>query len=188
MTGNLVLLGVAIGRAAARTALRNVVAVAGYATGVVVGSRVAGRGPESFASPRIQRALAIEWVLQAIFLTGWIAQTGQPDGVAAEVLIAISGISMGIQAITVAALGSRLSTTYVTGIVTTLVRDLSYFSGVGAETARHGAAVLCLLAGAVIGSLVLATMPIAAPAVPLIVTGAVIVLARRTPPEEPQGL
>jgi uncharacterized membrane protein YoaK (UPF0700 family) len=188
MTGNLVLLGVAIGRGAARSALRNLIALAGYATGVVVAARVAGRGTEPLSSPRVLAALAIECALQAVFLVGWVASAGEPDGSVAAVLIAASGIAMGIQATTVAVLGSRISTTYVTGVITSLVRDLSHLSALGADTGRSIATVAALLAGAFSGALVLATFRLAAPAIPLVITATVIALASRAPREEPQGL
>ncbi|MDE3113026.1 MAG: DUF1275 domain-containing protein [Chloroflexota bacterium] len=179
MTGNLVLLGVAVGRGAMASALRSLVALCGYAGGVVVGARVAGHGPSEISSPRIVRAFTLEWGLQAAFLLGWMATRSAPEGAAAAALIGVSGLVMGIQAATVQALGSRISTTYVTSTLTNLVRDLTSVSGLGPDAHRHAAAVLALVAGAIAGALVLVTVPVAAPAVPLAVIGMVLALSRR---------
>ncbi len=179
MTGNLVLLGVAAGRGATTSALRSLGALAAYASGVIVGARVAGRGPEALASPRIVRALAAQAGLQAVFLAVWLAAGTDASGAAAAPLIAISGVVMGMQAATVQALGSRISTTYVTGMLTTLLADLSALTGLGRDTERHLAAVLSLLAGALVGALVLVNVREAAPVVPLVAFIAAVALARR---------
>jgi uncharacterized membrane protein YoaK (UPF0700 family) len=180
MTGNLVLLGVALGSGAAATALRSVVALAAYASGVVAGARIAGRGPEPLSSPRIVRAFAIQAALQAAFLGVWLIAGADASGHgAATLLILLSGVAMGIQAVTVQALGSRLSTTYVTGMLTTLLGDLSALTGLGPDTGRHVLAVVALLAGALLGALALVVARPLAPAVPLVVLAGVVVLARR---------
>jgi uncharacterized membrane protein YoaK (UPF0700 family) len=179
MTGNLVLLGIAVGGGAATRALRSLVSLAAYALGVIVGARVAGRGVEPISSPRIARALVIETVLLAAFAVVWVASGAEPDGARAALLIALSGVVMGIQAAAVQALGSRISTTYVTGMLTTLLGDLSALTGLGRDTERHVAAVLALLAGALVGALVLLTVREAAPVVPLAVIAGVIILAQR---------
>src|SRR5918997_6036791 len=49
MTGNTVLLGLALGQARAEAALRAVVALGGFVVGVAAGAAVVGRGGESFA-------------------------------------------------------------------------------------------------------------------------------------------
>jgi len=105
MTGNIVLLGLAVGQGAFGNALRSVIALVAYAVGVVVGARIVGAvAIESHWSPKATRALAIEWVLQAAFLTGWLLTGAKPDGVGAATLIAFSGVAMGIQAATARAL------------------------------------------------------------------------------------
>jgi uncharacterized membrane protein YoaK (UPF0700 family) len=180
MTGNLVLLGLAGGRGAMATALRSLIALAGYAVGVIVGARVAGRGPDPISSPRVQRALVIELGLQGGFLAGWAATGGAPDDLAAAVLIAVSGIVMGIQSATVQTLGSRISTTYVTGMLTTLLGDLTSRPGTARDLGLHLAAVLALVAGALTGAVVLLTARVAAPAIALVPIAAVAVLARRS--------
>jgi uncharacterized membrane protein YoaK (UPF0700 family) len=179
MTGNLVLFGVAVGRGATATALRSVVALAGYGAGVIVGARIAGRGPEPISSPRIGRAFAAGTILQAGFLAGWLASGSAPDGAVAAGLIALSALVMGIQAAAVQALGSRISTTYVTGMLTSMLGDLIVRGGPRRDTGLHLEAVLALVAGALAGALVLVTARPAAPAIPLVVIAAVALAARR---------
>ena len=81
MTGNIVLLGLAIGQGAFVNALRSVVALVAYGAGVVVGARIVGAvAIETHWSPKVTRALAVEWVLQAAFLIGWLFSNARPDG------------------------------------------------------------------------------------------------------------
>src|SRR6266550_4962178 len=116
MTGNIVLLGLAIGQGAFRNALRSLVALAAYAGGVLAGARLVGATPRDSIWPaQGTRALAIEWLLHATFLAGWILTDARPDGLAAASLIAVSGVAMGIQAATARTLAPSMSTTYVTG-------------------------------------------------------------------------
>jgi uncharacterized membrane protein YoaK (UPF0700 family) len=182
MTGNLVLLGVAIGRGAVRSAVRSLVALGGYAIGVVAGSRMTPMVRGAVWSADITRALAIEWALQAMFFVGWLLSGGAPDGVAAAALILISGLAMGLQAAAIRTLGPGTSTTYVTGTLTTLLGELSAVGGFGPDTRRRALTVVALVAGAMTGALVLVTVAPLAPAVPLVVIGGVVVIARRSFP------
>ena len=155
------------------------VALAAYATGVVIGARLVGAIPRDTAwSPHLTRALGVEWALQAGFLTGWIASGATPDGVVAAGLIAFSGVAMGTQAAAARALAPGMPTTYVTGTLTALLSELSALGGLGADWWRRAAIVLALAIGAVTGALVLVVAPLLAPAVPLVVIGAVLALGR----------
>ena len=179
MTGNIVFLGVAIGQGAVRNALRSLVALAAYATGVLIGSRLIGTVPRDTSwSPRLARALGLEWTLQAVFLAGWIVSAGAPDGFAAAALIACSGVAMGTQAAAARGLAPGMPTTYVTGTLTALLSELSALGGLGADWWRRAAIVLALGVGAVTGALVLVLAPLLAPAVPLVVVGVVLALGR----------
>jgi uncharacterized membrane protein YoaK (UPF0700 family) len=178
MTGNIVLLGLAVGQGAFGNALRSVIALVAYGVGVVVGARIVGAvAIESHWSPKATRALAIEWVLQAAFLTGWVLNGAKPDGVSAATLIAFSGVAMGIQAATARALAPGMSTTYVTGTLTGLLSELSALGSVSGDRRRRASIVVALALGAVAGALALSTVPLLAPAIPLAVVGAVVLVA-----------
>jgi uncharacterized membrane protein YoaK (UPF0700 family) len=179
MTGNIVLLGLAVGQGAFGNALRSVVALIAYGVGVIVGARIVGAIPiETHWSPKVTRALAIEWVLQAAFLAGWLVSGASPDGAIATALIAFSGVAMGIQAATARALAPGMSTTYVTGTLTGLLSELSALGAVSGDRRRRASIVVALALGAVAGALVLRTVPLLAPAIPLAVVGAVLAMAR----------
>jgi uncharacterized membrane protein YoaK (UPF0700 family) len=178
MTGNIVLLGLAVGQGAFGNALRSVVALIAYGVGVVVGARVVGAvAIETHWSPRVTRALALEWVLQAAFLIGWLITGANPDGVSAATLIAFSGVAMGIQAATARALAPGMSTTYVTGTLTGLLSELSALGAVSGDRGRRASIVVALALGAVAGALALTLVPLLAPATPLAVVGAVVLVA-----------
>jgi uncharacterized membrane protein YoaK (UPF0700 family) len=178
MTGNIVLLGLAIGQGAFGNALRSVVALVAYGVGVIVAARIVGTvAIETHWSPKVTRALAVEWVLQLAFLIGWLLTGANPDGVSAAALIAFSGLAMGIQAATARALAPGMSTTYVTGTLTGLLSELSALGSVSGDRLRRASIVVALAFGAVAGALALSTLPLLAPAIPLAVVGAVVLIA-----------
>jgi uncharacterized membrane protein YoaK (UPF0700 family) len=180
MTGNIVLLGLAVGQGAFGNALRSIVALVAYSVGVVVGARIVGAvAIETHWSPKVTRALAIEWVLQGAFLIGWLLTGTRPDGVGAATLIAFSGVAMGIQAATARALAPGMSTTYVTGTLTGLLSELSALGSVSGDRRRRASIVVALAFGAVAGAFALSAVPALAPAIPLVVVGVVLVAATR---------
>jgi uncharacterized membrane protein YoaK (UPF0700 family) len=178
MTGNIVLLGLAIGQGAFGNALRSVVALVAYGVGVIVAARIVGAvAIETHWSPRVTRALSVEWVLQLAFLIGWLFTGANPDGVSAAALIAFSGLAMGIQAATARALAPGMSTTYVTGTLTGLLSELSALGSVSGDRLRRAWIVVALALGAGAGAFALGTVPLLAPAIPLAVVGAVVLVA-----------
>jgi len=177
MTGNLVLLGVAIGQGAASNALRGIVAVGGYGIGVLAGARIVGVLPrETPWSRAVTRALMLEAALQAIFLGGWILTDATPNGLAAFALIAISGIAMGLQAATTRGVAPGRSTTYLTGTLTGLLTELSAL-GVRPDWWHRASIVIALVAGALAGAIAISTVPAVAPAIPLVVLAGVVLFA-----------
>jgi uncharacterized membrane protein YoaK (UPF0700 family) len=178
MTGNIVLLGLAVGQGSFVNALRSIIALVAYGVGVVVGARIVGAVViETHWSPTVTRALAVEWVLQLAFLIGWFITGANPDGVSAATLIAFSGVAMGIQAATARALAPGMSTTYVTGTLTGLLSELSALGSVSGDRLRRASIVVALALGAVAGAFALSVVPLIAPAIPLAVIGAVVLVA-----------
>jgi uncharacterized membrane protein YoaK (UPF0700 family) len=177
MTGNLVLLGVAIGQGVLGNALRGLVAVGAYGIGVLAGARIIGVLPrDTLWAPAVSRALVLEAGLQALFLVGWILTNATPDGLAAVALITISGIAMGLQAATTRGLAPGRSTTYLTGTLTGLLTELSAL-GVRPDWWHRLAIVVALVCGALAGAIAFTTAPYVAPAIPLIVLAGVVLFA-----------
>jgi uncharacterized membrane protein YoaK (UPF0700 family) len=178
MTGNIVLLGLAVGQGAFANALRSVIALVAYGVGVAAGARIVGAvAIETHWSPKMTRALAIEWVLEAGFLIGWVLSGANPGGTSAATLIALSGLAMGIQAATARALSPGMSTTYVTGTLTGLLSELSALGAVSGDRRRRASIVVALALGAVAGAFALVAAPALAPAIPLAVVGGVVLVA-----------
>jgi uncharacterized membrane protein YoaK (UPF0700 family) len=121
MTGNTILLGLSIGRAAWADALHNVVALAAFVVGAGAGT-VLTRGVR-----RISHGLGAETAVLAGAIAVW-ALFGAPRGRVAEPpvywLIALLSAAMGIQSATVRRVGEqRVATTYVTGTLTAIATD-----------------------------------------------------------------
>jgi uncharacterized membrane protein YoaK (UPF0700 family) len=122
MTGNTVLLGLALGQAKGQAALRAAVALAGFVVGVAVGAVIVGPGRERFAwSPAVTAALAFELVVLVAFAVGWLLTETEPAGLAVYPLIVLASLAMGVQSAAVRRLGiPGVATTYITGTLTDL--------------------------------------------------------------------
>lgn len=184
MTGNLVLVGMAATsdeswqEVLRGDVLRCTASFAGFALGMLAGFRLLRTRPAGSA-----RVLAVGLALHVLFLAGWAATDAAPGTAAGAGLIAASATAMGVQ--TAAARGldrAGITTTFVTGTLTSLI------SGLAQGDRRHAglrtAVLAALLAGGLVGGLLLAYTPRTA-AVPLLVAtaGAMLLLsARRTEP------
>jgi uncharacterized membrane protein YoaK (UPF0700 family) len=122
MTGNTVLLGLALGQAKGQAALRAVVALAGFIVGVAVGAAIVGPGRERSAwSPVVTAALALELVVLVAFAVGWFLAEAEPAGLTVYPLIVLPSLAMGVQSAAVRRLGiPGVATTYITGTLTDL--------------------------------------------------------------------
>ena len=172
MTGNLVLLGVDVGRGASSEVIRSGVAFTTFVAGVLVATLIAGRSATRSPWPTgVKVALAIEAVAQAAVLSGWLASAGRP-GIALEaVLTGASALAMGLQSGAVMALGvAGISTTYVTGTLTGLLGQLATGMGSRRDWARRALVVAAILVGAACSGLLVLHARRTAPALPLAVT------------------
>ena len=122
MTGNTVLLGLALGQAKGKAALRAVVALAGFIVGVGAGAAIVGRDPErSTWSPGVTAALVLELIVLVAFAVGWFLAGAEPDGREVYPLIVLPALAMGVQSAAVRRLGiPGVATTYITGTLTNL--------------------------------------------------------------------
>jgi uncharacterized membrane protein YoaK (UPF0700 family) len=122
LTGNMVLLGISVGRADGALAGHAAVAVVSYIAGCALGARIAGTATadDPIWPPAVTRALAIEATMFVLYAAGWWATGGRPDGGIAVGLLAVSAVALGMQS----SVGG-LSTTALTGTLTTLVIRLA---------------------------------------------------------------
>ncbi|HYB41335.1 MAG TPA: YoaK family protein [Candidatus Methylomirabilis sp.] len=168
MTGNAVLLGLAIGQTEASRVVHSVTALLGFVLGVALGARVVGSGRDPITwSPRITLALAIELAVLMAFAGTWAMAGRNPVGVALEGLIAMSAVAMGIQTAAARRCAvSGVSTTYITGTLTGLMADLAALTGAPVDWRRLVSVLGALVAGATVGGLAQSYFPAGAFAIP----------------------
>jgi uncharacterized membrane protein YoaK (UPF0700 family) len=179
MSGNIVLLGLAVGSAARSEALRSAVSLVVYAVGVFAASRLVrdSRAPRTWPTG-LTMALVYGAVAQAGVLAGWLGASGHPSQAFEVVLVAFSAFAMGLQAGAVARLRvSGVTTTYVTGTLTGLIGGLALGSGSSRDLTRRAVVLVALLAGAGCGALLVTDARSGAPALPLATTIVVIATA-----------
>ncbi|MGH6903978.1 MAG: YoaK family protein [Geminicoccaceae bacterium] len=127
MTGNTVLLGLALGQADAEGALRATVALAGFIAGALVGVAIVDRGPSGVWAPAVTTALGLELVVLVILALAWHVLEGGPAWPIdyRHPLIAAAGLAMGIQSAAAQRVGvPGVTTTYITGTLTTMAARL----------------------------------------------------------------
>ena len=179
MTGNMVLLGIAVGRGELSALEHTGLAVVSFIIGTVAGAHIAGspRADDPVWPRPISRALGVELAIFVAVAIGWWASGSQPAGITQSAALAGCALALGIQSSAVLRLNvSGLSTTYLTGTLTTLVQTVTT-----TRRLKGGGRSLCLLtaliAGAAIGTLLAIRVPPAAPLVSLLIVSAVIVIA-----------
>jgi uncharacterized membrane protein YoaK (UPF0700 family) len=170
MTGNLVLLGLALGSVQPGGAARSAVALGGFAAGALLASAmtrdVAGEWPD-----RITAALVVEAAALVAFAALWSRGTRH------EWLIALSAVGMGIQSAAVRRLAvAGVATTFVTGTLTSLMAGLAALRPAGGW-GRLAAVLAALLAGATVGAAAWSRWPGVAAAGPAALVAAVTIVA-----------
>jgi uncharacterized membrane protein YoaK (UPF0700 family) len=172
MSGNIVLLGLAVGSAAGSEAVRSAVSLLAYACGVFAATRlVRGEAERSLWPTGLTVSLAIAALAQSGLLAGWLRSAGRPGPTLEAVLVGLSALAMGLQSGAVARLRvSGVTTTYVTGTLTGLMGALALASGERRDLVRRAAVLAALLAGAACSALLLKGARDAAPALQLGVT------------------
>lgn len=177
ITGNVVVVGVAIGTGRFGVMSHAAVAVASYAIGVVVATlitRSVDDHPARGAASPVVVVYGVEFLLLSGFSVIWMVTGGTPGGAAQFGALILTATAMGMQSRAFAM--DRLpgvTTTYFTGTLTALLT--------GAVTgARFNPAALfalaSLLAGAALSGGLLSLAPIAAPALPLALLAVALVM------------
>lgn len=125
MTGNTVLLAIALGSGDLARAWRSLLAVFGFALGVAVGTGLL-RGQASGWSVRVNRVLVLEATMLgvAMFAFAWVGNTGFPAPWV-QGLIVLLGAVMGVQSAAVRQVHLvGVWTTFITGTLTEWVAGL----------------------------------------------------------------
>jgi uncharacterized membrane protein YoaK (UPF0700 family) len=177
MTGNLVYLGFRVGGAAGPSLPRVIVALAAYALGAIVAARiVAPTKDDGWVWPRrVTLALAVTLVAEAALLAGWVAVGGHPSDRAADGLVALAGLAMGAQTAAAFSLGLRATfTTAASATFMVFMGDLSGWSQSRRERVTLGADLVCLIAGAAIGGLLVVHVHAWAPVFSVVFTALVV--------------
>jgi uncharacterized membrane protein YoaK (UPF0700 family) len=179
MTGNLVLLGTSASSADGALAISAGGAILAFCAGAALGARVAGNpvtGDRIWPRP-VTLALAVELVFMAAYAVGWWVTGGEPGHGAGLAMLLCTAVALGIQSSTVQRFGvSGMSTTYLTGTLTTVVIRLA--SGRGVREVWHSIEILLgLVVGAAAGAGLILVAPLLAPVLQLVALGAVVVAA-----------
>jgi Predicted membrane protein len=177
MTGNLVLFGISAAKGDGTLARHILTAVLCFIGGCILGSRLAGvaREDQPIWPPAVTRALGVEFVIFAGYAVGWWAQGSAPRGVAQLALLGGNAIALGVQSSSVQRFGvPGLSTTYMTGTLTTLIVRLT--SGHRVRDVADSLQILGgLIAGAIGAAALVLHAPVLAPVLQLTAVGGVLV-------------
>ncbi|HYY69542.1 MAG TPA: YoaK family protein [Terriglobales bacterium] len=125
MTGNTVLLGLAIGQGQGLAALRSIIALLGFVIGVALSAVLLETTPGHGEWPiSITRAVLAEGVVLGVFTATWHLRIH--GGVTLHALIVLSAIAMGIQSGAMRHLKvPGIATTYITGTITSAVAEFA---------------------------------------------------------------
>jgi uncharacterized membrane protein YoaK (UPF0700 family) len=127
MTGNTVLLGLALVQAESAAAVRAALALVGFLVGSALGAWIVDRGQGGGAwPPTVTVALGLEWLLLIVFAVSWqfaSSIVAPPD--AEATLVMLSALAMGMQSAAARRLEvSGIATTYITGTLTSFAARL----------------------------------------------------------------
>jgi uncharacterized membrane protein YoaK (UPF0700 family) len=178
MTGNMVLLGVGAADRDLDLILSCLVAILSFVLGAAVGARVSGNPtPGDSLWPRpVTVALYIELGLFVAFAAGWLAADGAPDTSWLLPMLGVNAMALGLQSSAIQRFGvSGLSTTYLTGTLTTVVIKL--IGGHGVRKVIHSLVILAgLIVGAAIGTVLVELAPLAVPSVQIVTVVVVLIV------------
>lgn len=179
MTGNLVLLGIAVGEGSSGGVGRLAIALVSFALGALVAGRATRRAPDATGAwpLEVRLALAAVFLLEVGFCVTWAVTEGQPRPELEPVLTAVLGLAMGTQSAAVRTLApSGLSTTFVTGTLVDLVRSAPSSAEARAGKARSLSVLAGLVGGAAGGALLFHVARPLAPTVAPVLVGAVLIV------------
>lgn len=126
MTGNSVLLGIAIGEGRGPAAATSLIALIAFIAGVLLGAFLAGEGGDKVKTfTAVRREVFVEAAVLALFAATCLAPPSPSAGSSLLLVISTSGIAMGMQSAAVKRLSlPGIATTYITGTITSLFSGL----------------------------------------------------------------
>lgn len=179
MTGNMVLLGTATAAFHGTAVAHISTAIVCYIGGCAIGAAIAGtpRADDTVWRRAVTRALMVETGLVVGYAVGWWAAGTRPSSGVQLGLLSLSAVALGIQSSAVQRFGvSGLSTTYLTGTLTTIV--IRVVSGRPVREVAHSAQILLgLVGGAAAGATLVAHVRTLTPVVQLASLALVLGLA-----------
>ncbi|GCF10959.1 hypothetical protein KDI_45230 [Dictyobacter arantiisoli] len=205
MTGNTVLLGIALGKGMWEDALLTVSAVLGFCLGALLTTLLLKEQRPGVWTSQVVRLFGLEWILLFLFTLLWLfTQATFPTLGITILLILLASLAMGIQSATVMMLGfPGIVTTYITGTLTSLMGNLGnwlrpahyqrqypYISHAALTASqkhdiiRQASTWLVYLLGAVLGGAATLYLPTLSVCIPLITIALVIAntVIRQHPP------
>ena len=153
MTGNVVLLGFAIGGAKDISIVGSLIAIAAFLGGAVIGGRLSRRHTESGA-----HLLAVTTVVKIFLMLGsaalaWFFGT---ESMVAYAIVAVLALSMGLQNAVVRSIGiPDITTTVITQTLTGIAMDSRLAGGANVRWRRRVASIVIMFLGALFGALLI---------------------------------
>ncbi|MGA7922653.1 MAG: YoaK family protein [Thermoplasmata archaeon] len=165
MTGNTVLLALAVSQRHQFQAFRSLDALLGFSFGAFLAGRVLAKVKDASVWPRrVTWVLGLELVALVVFSLLWFAISGTPSGNLVYVLIGLSSIAMGAQAAGARHFAlSGVTTTVLTTALAALMAELAAIGVAGSDERRWTAIVLGLFAGATLGGTMILVARVWAP-------------------------
>jgi uncharacterized membrane protein YoaK (UPF0700 family) len=157
MTGNVVILGMALVGADDLPILGPALALLGFMAGAALGGRVLRRAGGAWTDLTTWLFATVGVVTLALAVALFVAgeEPARPLGITVTTLL---GAAMGVQAATARFIAVKdVTTVVVTSTITGLAADSRFGSGVGSggHSVRRASAVVLILAGAAVGALLL---------------------------------
>jgi len=153
MTGNVLFLGFALMGVGGIPFVNNLVALAGFIAGSILGGRLVGRGHAAGSLPRGSLIGLVGGAVALVVLTiTWLASgtLGEP---VLLVVTALLAVVMGTQVSAVKPIGnSDITTIVVTNTIANLARDSRLGGGHGQRWVQRLLAIVCMGLGAVVGA------------------------------------
>jgi len=172
MTGNVVLLGFALGGSADLSVGRSLAALCAFATGSVVGGRLTNERQRTPAARQLLIAMHAETLLLCFAAGAALIAGGDTSFARLSPVIVLTAVAMGLRNAVVRKLAvPDLTTTVLTLTVTGLAADSVLAGGPAPRSGRRLLSILAMASGALIGTMLVRPLGLW---VPLVVAACVV--------------